>query len=178
MDEQWRSKLAIAAGDVCGGLACFSVGFAIFVAVLSFTILFYHVEVWAVVSIMVGIALACLFTRLTLFLSYCQDCEHDDVFKPVFKWLIVFGMIGVGLGLLLSCIYNEPFPNQMCYEVAIGEDPGHGEETLIICDHYRHDVQQFLDGVLIGSTIGMVVWFVVRMYLVSRHIHCKQASSS
>ena len=175
MDELHRSQLAKAAGDACGMLACLSVGFAIFVVTLSFTVLFYHVEVWSVVSIMVGIALACLFTRLTLFMSNCQDCKPDDVFKPVRNYLIVFGVVGVALGLFLSLGYNEPYPNLMCYEVDIGEDPGHSKEVLSRCDDYRHGVQQLLNGTLIMFPIVMVVWFV---YRVSRFTRSEQADNS
>ena len=179
MDEPYRSQLAKVAGDACGSLAGLSVGFAIFVVTLWFTVLFYNIEVWAVVSIMVGIALACIVTRLTLFLSYCQDCKPNDVFKPVVKGLVVFGVLGVAFGWFLSPAYNEPYPNQMCYEVSIGEDPGHDEEALSGCDDYRHNIQQLLNGALIAFPIVMVVAFVVgMMYNVSRSTSSEQADSS
>lgn len=171
MNKQYGNKLAKATGDACGLLTGASIGYAVFVLTLSFAVLFYHVAAWSVVSIMVGIALACLFTRLTLFISNCPDCKPDHIIKPVFVYLIAFSAIGVVLGVVLSLVYNEPFPNQMCHEAATGIEIGN-KEAMQQCDDYRSSVQQLLDGVLITAPIVMVVWFVVSvMYSVSRFNH-------
>lgn len=175
MDEFCRSHFAKFAGDLCGTLACACVGFAILAIILSFTVLCYYDEVWTVVSIMVGIAFAGLFTRLRLLLSYCHDCKSDDVFKPVFKCLIVFVLLGVGAGVILSGIYNEVYAVPLCWEIANYEDTGHSEEAQNR-HGYQDILQQLLNIVLIVLPIVMVVWFVGKMYNVSRHIHCKQAT--
>ncbi len=164
MDERDRNLLTKIAGDACGGLACLSIGFAVFTVTLSFTVIYYDVEVWSVISIMVGIALAGILTRLTLFLSHYKDYKFDDVFKPVVKYLIVFSVVGIVLGgVLLPLTYNAPYPNLMCYEVAIGMDVGHSEDVIKQCYEYRNDVQQLLNGILIPFPIAMVFVFVIQI---------------
>lgn len=163
MNKQDRSDLAKAAGDACGSLACISICFAVFAIALSSSVFYYQVEVLSIVSIMVGIALACFLARLTLFSSECRDCTLDKVFKPLAKHLAWLSVLGAGAGLLLSAVYNEPFPHEMCYEVSIGLGAGQSEETIRQCHDMRHDVMQFLNGALAGFPIFLIVWAVAGM---------------
>ena len=177
MDKSCRSQLAKSIGDHCGSLACFCVGFAIFVAVFSFFVSIYHVEVWAVVSVMVGIAFAALFTRIRLFLSYWQDCKPDDVFNPIFNYLIIFSLLGVVSGFGLSCVYNGYYTNEI-FGVSC-DDPSQSEEMLSRCNEYQHSVQQLLDYVLIAVPIYIVLGFVVSMKRrASQFTHGEQADNS
>ena len=169
MDETTRNKLIKATGDACGGLAAESVGLAILVMTLSFKVSFYQIEMWSVVSIAVGIALGSLFTRLSLFLSNFKEHKPKDVLNPVLIWLVAFTAVGVVMGYVLSELYNAPYPNEMCFEIANGVIVGHSEETIQRCYDYRSDIHLLLNGTLAVYVISMMVWFVGRVtYAVSR----------
>lgn len=178
MNKQGRSDLAKAAGEACGSLACISICFAVFAIALSSSVEYYQVEVLSVVSMMVGIALACLFVRLTLFSSECRDCTPDMVFRPLVRHLVWLSVLGAVTGLLLSAAYNDDYPDRMCYEVAVGLETNHTENTIWQCHVYRHDIQQLLNGTLAAFPIFMIVWAVVDMMRkVSRFGNSKPAGS-
>lgn len=107
MNGQDKEKVAKTAGDLCGSIACISVCFAVFVVVLSATVEQYQVNAWAVVSIMVGIAIGCLFARVALLLVHCEKCEPGNVFTPVIKGMVGCFVLGLVAGFLLSPIYNQ-----------------------------------------------------------------------
>lgn len=160
MNKQDRSDLAKAAGETCGSLACISICFAVFVIALSSSVEYYQVEVLSVVSIMVGIALACLFARLTLFSSECKDCKPDKVFKPLVWHLAWFSVLGAVVGLLLSTAYNNDCPDRICYEVVMGLDRNTTEHMMAKCLEYRHNILQLLNGVLAAFPIFLIIWAV------------------
>ncbi len=177
MNKQDRSDVAKTVGDTCGSLACASIGFAVFAITLSSSISYYRVEVLSIVSIMTGIAIACFFTRFTLFSTECRDCTPDMVFKPLAKYLVIFVVLGLGLGLFVFAAYESP-KQEKCYEVSIGLVAGHSEETIRECYDMRHDILQLLNGVLAGFPIIMIVWAVIcMMRRISRFGNSKSTSS-
>ena len=144
MNKQDKHSVAKTVGDLCGSLTCFSVGFAVLVLVLSTTVRNFHVETWAVVSIMVGIALACFFTRVTLFLSY-YDGKPAEIFRYWIWYLILFIMMGVVAGLFLQAEYNK-----------------YGAECVTVqCLEGKHNIQLFLDSVLGVVPVSLIVYAVV-----------------
>lgn len=108
MNDQDKHNVAKTVGDFCGGLTCFSIGWAVFVLVISVTVRNFQVEVWTVVSIMVGIALACFLARVTLFLSY-YDGKPADIFKHWFWYLLLFVVMGVVLGMVPGLILQAEY---------------------------------------------------------------------
>ena len=170
MNRRNREVLAKVAGDSCGSLASISVGFAVFVIVLSLAVEHYRVEVWAIVSIMVGIALGCLFTRVSLLLSHCKNCTPNSVFAPVIKWMAIFCVVGVVSGSLLAWSYNEDWRNEMCSSVAAGLEKNATPYMTEQCPVFMHNVQQLLDYTLIVFPVVLVVMVTAQSWRrLSRH---------
>ena len=177
MTKSRHSELAKIVADNCGFLACISIGFAILVIVFSFMVSVYQVEVWAAVSIMVGIAFAGLLTRLRLFLSYCQDSEPDEMFNPIVKYLIVFSLLGLAAGVGMAIIYNETYTVETLGGISC-VDPDNDEEIPSKCDEYRYSVQQLLDYGLIAVPLYIVFLFAITIKLgVSRFNRNEQADN-
>ena len=163
MDEQYENKLAKIAGNVCDLLACMSISFAIFAIMLSFFILYYRVEVVSVVSIMVGIALASFFARLTLFMSHCRDCKIDDVFDSLVRYLGIFSALAIIAGMIVPALYNSFYSDEMCYEAVIGLDVSFVKEKILECHEIQRDIHKTLNGILAGFPIFMIILAVVKI---------------
>ena len=144
MNDQDKRSVAKTVGDICGSLTCFSVGFAVLVLVLLVTVRSFQVESLAIVSIMVGIALACFLTRVTLFLSY-HDGKPAEIFKPWIWYLMVFIGMGIMAGVVLQAEYNK-----------------YGAECVTEqCLESKHNIQLFLDIVLGVVPVSLIVYAVV-----------------
>ncbi len=148
MNRQDQEDVARVVSDMCGGLVCTSIGFAVFVAAFSLNIEHYSVDEFAVASVAVGIALGGFLARVTLLLSYCETCTRSSVFKPVVIWTVAFCIIGVAAGLGISHSYNTDWRNEMCSSVAAGleEDPTPYMEAQ--CPIFMKNVQRFIDSIL------------------------------
>lgn len=144
MNEQDKRNVAKTVGDICGSLTCFSVGYAVLVLVLSVTVRNFQVEALAIVSIMVGIALACFLARVTLFLSY-YDGAPAEIFKPWIWFLMLFIGMGAVAGVLLPVVYNKYGANCVTEQ----------------CLASKYNIQMFLDIGLGVIPVLLIVYAVV-----------------
>ena len=160
MDEASRNKLVKDIGNACGWLACVSVGLAIFIVTLSLVTQFYYIEVWTIVSVVIGIAFGSLFTRATLFLSNFQEHKPNDLFKWVLISMTGFALVGAVGGCFVASSLNEPFPNELCHGIAIGMITEQNAETIQLCLEYRDKIQQYINILLASYVILMIFWFV------------------
>ena len=166
MNNQDRERMAKIVGDLCGSLACVSVGFMVLVIMLSFTLTYYNVDAWAVVSVMIGIVLACILGRATMFLSRVDDCTPNDMFAPLIKYIGICCVIGLMSWAVLHPLYDRDYPNRMCYEVVFDLDDNATEYMKQQCPEYRQNVQQLLTGVIVLFPLAMILmviahgWFV------------------
>lgn len=172
MDEATHDKLVKSIGDACGGLASGSVGFAIFVITLSAMVLYYKIEMWSIVSVMIGIALTCILVRLSLFLSNFKEHNPEDMVRPVLAWIVGFAVLGVVAGCVVSDSLNKPFPNEMCYEILNGKVEGHSNEAIQGCFVYRDNIHLLLNITLASYVILMVVWLVGRITYETSRFGC------
>ena len=171
MNDQDRSIVAKTVGDICGSLTCISVCFGVFAITLSFTLMYYSVDVSTALSIMVGIALGCLFTRISLLLSHCRDCTPNYIFAPVIKWMAVCCILGLVTGAVLSLSYNQKYPNEMCWNTVAGLEENATEYMQQQCPKYRHGVQQLLDYTLIVFPVLLVIVATVQGWYKFSHSH-------
>lgn len=148
MNDQDKRSVAKTVGDICGSLTCFSVCFAVFVLVLFVTVRNFQVEALAIVSIMVGIALACFITRVTLFLSY-HDGKPAEIFKPLVWRLMLFIVMGVVAGVFLQAEYNKY---------------GGADCVTEQCLKSKHNIQLFLDIILGAVPVYLIVYAVVHCW--------------
>lgn len=169
LDKTTRTKLTKIAGDACGVLASWCIGVATLVITLSVLVAYYEIEMWPVVSVMVGIALTCILVRLSLFLSNFKEFKPDEVIKEVFEWLVVFTVLGVVLGGVMSDLFDKPYPDEMCYEMIMGTSDGHNDEAMEDCIAYRDNIHLVLNFIPIGYAMAMIFWFVFNLqYRISR----------
>ena len=161
MKNQDRERMAKTIGDLCGSLACVSVGFTVFAIMLSFTISYYNVDAWAVVSVMAGIVLACILGRAAMFLSREDDCTPNEMFAPLIKYIGICCVIGLMSWAVLYPIYDRDYPNRMCYEVVIGVDKNATEYMKQQCPEYRENAQQLLTGVIVLFPFAMILMVIV-----------------
>lgn len=161
MNDQDRERVAKTIGDLCGSLACVSIGFTVFVIMLSFTITYYNVDAWAVVSVMVGIVLACILGRATMFLSCGDDCTPNDMFAPLVTYMGICCVIGLMAWAVVYPVYDRDYPNRMCYEVVIGLDKNATEYMKQQCPEYRQNVQQLLTGTIVIFPFTMILMIII-----------------
>lgn len=129
--------LVKATGDACGALAYVSVGLAILIITLSFGIQFHQTEMWAVISIVIGIAFGSLFTRLTLFLSNYLQHELNNVFRSILILMLIFAILGVAGGLVASHSYNTSDLGKKCSAIEFDTNMSSGKSTVDTNDDAR-----------------------------------------
>ena len=161
MNDQDKERMVRAIGGMCGSLTCASAGFVVFVVALSVATLYYEFEVWAVVSIMVGIAVASLLARVQLLLSHCRDCVPNDIFGSISKYLLLFCALGLVTGLILPLTYNADYPHRMCAEAPAVPNEEYNEYMIEGCKEFRHNVQLLLDVTLAIFPLTLIVITIV-----------------
>ncbi len=165
MNDQDRHSVAKIVSDLCGSLACASVGFAVFAIILSFTIKYYEVDMGTVVSVMVGVALACFFTRVALLLQYSSPATPNDVFRPLVVLLVMFVVLGSVIGWIVQHESNTDYRSEMCYRVVNGLEPYATSHMIKECPAYRDNVQQLFNGVLGALPLGLVIALFIHSWL-------------
>lgn len=165
MNDQDKHSVAEIVGDLCGSITGSSVGFAVFAIVLSFTIMYYEVDRGTVVSVMMGIALACFFTRVALLLQYSPKSTPNSVFRPVVVYLVMSVALGLVIGLIIQYVSNVDYRSEMCYNVVNGLEQDATPYMIEACPVYRDNIQQLFDGALDALPLVLITALIIHSWL-------------
>ncbi len=159
MGKKRHGEIMRVLGAECGFAAAMSSGFAMFAIMLSLTISYYQIDVWALTAIMIGVSFACVLARVGLFASCPSIYKPREVIRPVLVLMVLPVMGGGALGIAAGYWYNYHPGNALCEKVeGAGSDPL-GEEYVELgppgerlaggCADFRDGARPFLNAVLI-----------------------------